>query len=76
MKSSLLAIGFILACMWLSFEMYRVSKPNPKSKIGTQIVLYSDTLIIVDYSLLNENYTLSNNNKVSFELIEALPVIK
>lgn len=44
-------------------------------RLGTKIVMYSDTLMIVDYSLLNENYTLSNNTKVSFELVEALPVI-
>lgn len=75
MKSILLLFCFVITCMWLSFELYRVSRSNSKCKIGTQIVLYSDTLMIVDYSLLNENYTLSNNTKVSFELIEALPVI-
>ena len=77
MKNILLLIGSIIifALIFLCLETSLRESDIYKSKIGTQIVLYSDTLMIVDYSLLNENYTLSNNNKVSFELIEALPII-
>lgn len=41
-----------------------------KSKIGTEFVLEGDTLLIIDYSTLNDNYTLSNGTKVSKELIK------
>lgn len=82
MKDKLLSIavdivGAMILIVFIIFLIVHKNKENRcKAKIGTQIVLYSDTLMIIDYSLLNDNYTLSNGMKVNFELIEALPVIK
>ncbi len=36
------------------------------------MVIEKDTLLIVDYSFLESNYTLSDGRKVSFELIKKL----
>jgi hypothetical protein len=38
-----------------------------QKRIGNQIVINKDTLIITDYSRKNKNYTLSNGTKLSFE---------
>jgi hypothetical protein len=36
-----------------------------KSKLGEKYIIGNDTLIILDYSMFDENFTLSNGNKVS-----------
>lgn len=41
-----------------------------KSNIGKEIILEKDTLTIVDYSLWDETYTLSNGVKVSTDFIK------
>lgn len=38
-----------------------------KSHIGDKVLLNKDTLEVVDYSLLFENYILSNNTEISKE---------
>jgi len=45
-----------------------------KKYIGSKVVIDKDTLTILDYSMLNSNYTLSNGKEVSFELAEKLSV--
>jgi len=40
-----------------------------KNAIGDTIILQQDTLIIIDYSLFNENFTLSNGKEVSSEFV-------
>jgi hypothetical protein len=39
------------------------------SNIGNKYVLFGDTLVIVDYSILESTYTLSNGVKISKELV-------
>lgn len=41
-----------------------------KSNIGKEIILEKDTLTIVDYSLWDETYTLSNGVKVNTDFIK------
>lgn len=41
-----------------------------KSHIGETVIIKKDTLIIVDYSYLNDNFTLSNGTKVSTGIIK------
>lgn len=36
-----------------------------KSMLGEKYIIGNDTLIILDYSMFGENFTLSNGNKVS-----------
>ena len=40
-----------------------------KAHIGEQYVIDKDTLTIVDYSIWEENFTLSNGRKVSYVLV-------
>lgn len=40
------------------------------SQVGRKLVLDKDTLTIIDYSLLETNYTLSNGKKVGFDYVE------
>jgi len=47
-----------------------------KSELGHKVKLGKDTLSITDYSILNENYTLSNGTKISFTLADSLKVVK
>ncbi len=41
-----------------------------KSYIGTDVIIGSDTLIIVDYSSLYKTYTLSNGVEVGFDFVQ------
>lgn len=71
-------IGFIsIAVMFASsvVPILLISKINQaekeiKSYVGTKVEVAGDTLTILDYSLLEENYTLSNGVKVSYEFIK------
>lgn len=52
---------------------------NVKSKIeinlGKKVVMENDTLLIINYSLYESTYTLSNGKIVSIELVEKLQFI-
>jgi hypothetical protein len=41
-----------------------------KAEVGRTVVLGKDTLTIVDYSILMENFTLSNGQKVSYSFVK------
>ena len=41
-----------------------------KEHIGNKFVLSGDTLTIIDYSMFNETFTLSNGQKISCELVK------
>lgn len=43
---------------------------NIINQVGKKVIINKDTLLIMDYSLLNQNYTLSNGVKISFEFEE------
>ena len=47
-----------------------------EAMVGTKVVLEKDTAIIIDYSILEESYTLSNGKEISFVLAQKLQVIK
>ena len=47
-----------------------------KEKVGKRIVIQKDTLMIIDYSILNNNYTLEDGRKVSFDLLNKLKEVK
>lgn len=44
-----------------------------KTKIGQQVILNKDTLIIIDYSLWDNTYTLENGIVISQEFIKLNP---
>lgn len=41
-----------------------------KEKVGTKCYFDGDSILIIDYSLLNETYTLSNGIKVNINLVK------
>ena len=41
-----------------------------KENVGNEFVIADDTLMIMDYSLIEQNYTLQDGTKVSFELVK------
>jgi hypothetical protein len=45
-----------------------------KQNLGSKLVIDKDTLTIVDYSTVNQNYTLSTGAKVSKRLADSLVV--
>jgi hypothetical protein len=48
---------------------------NAKENIGNRIVINKDTLMIVDYSLINKTYTLETGVKVNFNLVNEKNII-
>lgn len=63
-----LSIGFIKSTIKAKNEIEQVTEEY-KSHIGNEFVIGKDTLMIVDYSIWNENYTLDNGLKVNAKLI-------
>ena len=47
-----------------------------ETKVGLRVVLEKDTLMVIDYSYVNDNYTLSSGIEVSRELVDKLQIIK
>ncbi len=84
--SIILFFGFIAVVGILAEKIFDEAKKSGneiqneldsiKDKIGKRIVLEKDTFLILDYSFLKSNYTLSNGTEVSFELIEKLKIVK
>jgi len=68
---------FILIWSWVIFGMV-VSLSNAieeaeapyRNMISKQVVVQSDTLLVTDYSLINEQIVLSDGSKVSFKFAE------
>ena len=43
-----------------------------ETKVGQKLILQKDTLMIIDYSVFNSNYTLEDGRKISFDLADKL----
>lgn len=68
----LLSIFFILIVTGLISITVNESKSirdKYKEQIGKRFILNKDTLLIIDYSLLNHNFTLSNGTKIDETLL-------
>lgn len=72
---SLLIIGSIISVISLKREINK-EKTKIEVNIGKRVVIEKDTLLIVDYSIYNDTYTLSDGKIISFELIKTIPLIK
>lgn len=72
-----LLITVIIGAVWVLYTFNKVCSENEQisnhadSLINTPIVLNSDTLIIVDYSIWNDEYTLSNGVVVDSKVVDA-----
>lgn len=43
-----------------------IESPKYKSKLGSKIIINKDTLQIIDYSILNENFVLNNGVTINY----------
>ena len=78
-KMILIALGmiFLMAiCATLLTNSLKSEVGKIESKVGTKLILEKDTVMIIDYSLLKNSYTLSNGKEISFELVDKLPVVE
>lgn len=77
---SLLVFFILIIIIGLSigYSFHIMDKENRKilDPVGNRIVINKDTLIILDYSAFQQNYTLSNGSKISFELTKKYKLIK
>jgi len=78
-KMILITLGmiFLMAiCVTLLTNSLKSEVGKIESKVGTKLILEKDTVMIIDYSLLKNSYTLSNGKEISFELVDKLPVVE
>lgn len=61
-----IAIFLTLISMFSSFHQ---SQSMYKNKLGQKIVISKDTLIIIDYSLIAETFTLSNGADINSSIV-------
>ena len=43
-----------------------------KENVGQKVIMQNDTLMIIDYSILNDNYTLEDGRTISSDLVGKL----
>ena len=47
-----------------------------KENVGQKVILKNDTLMIIDYSLLNDNYTLEDGRTISSSFLDKVKLCK
>ena len=58
------------ACASLMRELKGgIERYNKAKKTGEKVILKDDTLMIIDYSLVESNFTLEDGRKISIELL-------
>lgn len=58
------------------YNKYEGSKEELKELVGEEILMKGDTLMVVDYSVVNGTVTLDNGKEVSSELVQKLKIEK
>ena len=66
---------FLLGVIKNSWEGINDVDQSYKDLIGVQVVYKEDTLMIVDYKLLEESLILDNGTQINVKLLESLPTI-
>ena len=74
MKNFKIIIGAVLIIIFSSFISNKIEGEfdKVKTKVGQKLILQNDTLMIIDYSVFNSNYTLEDGRKISFDLANKL----
>lgn len=74
---TLIILGGIIFCTTMAVQVLNTTAEKLDEEtthiiheVGKKVLIDKDTLIIMDYSILNQNYTLSNGVKISFEFEE------
>ena len=74
---------FLLLVFWLFGTAYFIANisngasneiRSREKNIGKSVVLKKDTLTIIDYSFINNTYTLEDGRDISVELLETIKV--
>ncbi len=74
----LLVVGIIAFYIFVGktaieeYNKYDENTNTLKELVGEQIILKGDTLLVVDYSSINNTVTLDDNRKISGELAKKL----
>lgn len=69
----LIILGLVLLIIFDTFvKRFEHDTQFFKESLGKTVVIQKDTLKIIDYSLFNETFTLSDGRKVSKDLIKIL----
>ena len=68
---SVIVVLSIISVSFLSYGNNKIKELKEKcnAKIGSVIIISDDTLTIMDYSLIEENFTLSNGEKISMSYV-------
>lgn len=70
MKRIIILISiFTISCVDIESEIDGIYK-QADSLIGKRVVINGDTLMVIDFSLINNNFTLSNDIKVNEKVIK------
>lgn len=68
-----LALCLLAGFIWLihsSIDLYKTQTAKYEAYIGVTLIQGSDTLNVIDYSIIWKNLTLSNGTKISPTLID------
>jgi hypothetical protein len=66
---SVCVYGFITLASGMAYTEIKKEKAEYEVNVGKRMILEKDTLTIIDFSTLDETYTLSNGIKVSKGII-------
>ena len=69
---ALMMILFYYTLIWAADAIISIDN-EAKEKIGQQVILNKDTLIIINYSLWDDTYTLENGIIISKEFLNLKP---
>lgn len=67
---------FILITVWVGYCNHAFKKEHDRytTRVGEKVVLSGDTLMIIDYSFVNSNFTLEDGRKISIEILDDIVV--
>ena len=67
--SGLLLVITTSTILYISLDYYFSIKQKFESNIGKTYIINNDTTTIIDYSILNNTFILSNGSQVNYKLI-------
>lgn len=76
MKTLFAVLFFVGVIILFSFSMNKCSTSfetelnKYETRVGDKVILKGDTLMIIDYSFVESNFTLEDGRKISIELLD------
>ena len=72
----IIVAAMIVGGLYLIVDGIETIEVRSAKNLGKHIVIKGDTLMIIDHSILLENYTLDNGTTISASLVDKLEVIE